>query len=66
MRCSLIARETGALQIIRFPQNPGRGRVIDAQVPHLDFFPAVHDLPGRGLSRMQWTGDFFLSRILPA
>jgi N-sulfoglucosamine sulfohydrolase len=46
MKCKLTQHGTGVLQIIRFPKGLGRGRVIDALVSHLDFYPTVCDLLG--------------------
>ncbi len=46
MKCKLTQHGTGVLQIIRFPKGLGRGKVIDALVSHLDFYPTVCELLG--------------------
>jgi arylsulfatase A-like enzyme len=46
MKCKLTHHGTGVLQILRFPGGRGRGRVVDALVSHLDFYPTVCELLG--------------------
>jgi len=46
MKCSLYDTGIGVSLIFHFPQNPQKGKVVDAMVSHLDVFPTICELLG--------------------
>lgn len=61
-KCSLTARGTGVLLILRQPKSFQGGRVSDALVSHLDIFPTICDLVG--LDHPSWLEGKSLAPVL--
>lgn len=46
MKCNLTDAGTGISLIIDWPENPAKGKAVDAMVSHLDLFPTFCELAG--------------------
>lgn len=61
-KCSLTARGTGVLLILRLPKAFEGGRAADALVSHLDIYPTICDL--LGIAHPDWLQGKSLTPIL--
>lgn len=52
MKCNLYDTGIGVSLILKYPGNPGRGKVVDALVSQIDAFPTLCDLAG--LEKPPW------------